>query len=143
MPTELETQAAEAKCPIRQDSWDDIGGTHPSVCQCAEPGKAYGTGLRWPPLSRESTIASCFGEHCNYEAPGHHSHQIRVPDCTLEKVLNVAHQEGPTVFLNVMAAIGTWYSGHSQQGTPTDAALAALLSQETPATPARKPPTPE
>ncbi len=28
-------------CPIRQDSWDDVGGTHPPVCDC------QGSGKRW------------------------------------------------------------------------------------------------
>lgn len=48
---EVQAELAEkfvVPSPIRYDGWDDPGGTHPPTCQCAEVGKAYGSGRVYP-----------------------------------------------------------------------------------------------
>ena len=168
MPSDLETQVAETKCPgcpCCQLSRTPSTGAIPG---CND------TGLRFPSLSREcpGNIPTAYistgeghiynlGYITDHEYPKgtvYHCRSInvmkwrtkewlaeckggclgigRIPDVTLEKVLDAAHQEGPTVFLNVMAAIGAWYSGHSEQDNSKDVACAALLASTSQTSPA-------
>ncbi len=139
MPTELETQAAEAKCLCIENNQPVCiaCGPTPDVSvvihgpTCLNCG---GTGLRWPTLSRKISMGD----------PQHSARYLigsRIPDCTLEKVF------GPGMVVSL------WYDGKTFKeptyvalaeddptnpffgDTPLEAALAALLSSEPPAKP--------
>ena len=132
-------EVAEAKCPT---TWHHDPGNrekynHPEMCACD------GTKLRWPPLSREcpsETHDPCTKELA-YQVKGmQYYEQIdirscdgsgRVPDVTLEKVLDL-----PELY-------GVWRAYHgnrkwasktssrmdaSYSATPLEAACAALLA---------------
>ena len=126
MPSDLERQAAEMPCPACCEFQDVLIEALSGYCEACG-----NTVLRWPPLSRE-----CGHRRTDWLISGlqgeisHNPDCVsgRAPDATLEKVLDAAHQTSSVVFLNVLAAIGAYYSGLSKQATPTDAALAALLA---------------
>ena len=105
MVTELERQVAETRCVDCGGNGDlsDING--PRCCTC------HGTGLRWPMLSQETLNDSC--SNCAFP---------RVPDVTLEKVLDIHIVEGRTQPQD-------WFLfDRLLLRTPREAACAALLA---------------
>lgn len=131
MPTKLETQAAEAKCPLLVDGVHfQVGLADGTVTECDI---CQGTTLRWRTLSRACPISTC---------PGPKTHDAlvrspcsvcngsgRIPDVTLEKlfdcgVIGVWLAEERGGFEAVAVGAETAVYGD----TPKDAACAALLA---------------
>ena len=144
MVTEIDIiqQVAEAKCPCsydrdrcdgcgNRDEWD---GCSESCSQC------IGTNLRWPTLSRLAQIEVTAGGLL--ESVDVHS--CRIPDVTLEKVLELLLIGKPAFLLeglwdvqkpkpvgySISPMVGHSTPGESQQGTTLlEAACSALLSK--------------
>ncbi len=124
-------QVAEAKCPSIKTYTcigvcsPRLGHHHPdldheSCCQ--------GTGLRWPPLSRECRTPDGILDCLNLSLDHKHG---RIPDVTLEKVSTIVGNQG----INMSELDGVWWceigDGRWKTGrgnTPLEAACAALLA---------------
>ena len=131
--TDVIQQVAEVRCPnltqCEDGSWacfwtaDNTLATECPICQ--------GTGLRWPPLSREchGLYGDWAGDVCHGRGCNHCNHTGRVPDVTLEKVL-------PMIYcVRKWGGGPKWvaYAGHDDIdgpvcNTPLEAACAALLA---------------
>ncbi len=111
---------SEAKCPNRKDvpvgwvcKW---AASHELEYDCPV---CQGSGLRWPSLSRE-----CL---CDWQLLCCHG-SSRVPDVSLEKVLDAAWAEGPKKLVHAIVAVNAQYQGYNPHNNPLEAACAALLA---------------
>ncbi len=114
---DLERQVAEAKCPACHDL--GIWKAHKDILHCQA---CQGTGLRWPGLSRD--VCKCWTGTDKHEAWC----QVRIPDVTLEKVLELLRPLGHGVLLGADATGWFCHSSHEYSDTPLEAACAALLA---------------
>jgi len=120
-------EAAKRKCPNRTDmmggfacAWtaDNTLHTECPLCQ--------GTGLRWPELSHQCATDGPHIHHLLCDGSG------RIPDVTLEKVLNLLLSYGDVRFITTEGEpVHCFVNKHSFGGTgdtPMEAACAALLA---------------
>ena len=159
-------RAAEAKCPGCGDTvnpggnpYFSVGGNEmPDGSDCPD---CQGTGLRYPILSRVCPKCQGNREYTSigeYPGPPHPCEPCngsgRVPDVTLEKITELVdtikldkYCDGWQCWITiednfaVITGYGVCEYGDNKN-MPREAALAALLNSETPATPDRKSPTP-